>query len=607
MILQTREMDMRKVYRASLLMVLSFTLMIMLGACGKNETGVITGELVSAMDSSIVISTDEGTSEIKTGDNTVYNLGDAEKLSVGDTLEVSYHKKMGKMNADKVTVKEHIQEDKVFEGTVVQVTDKEFIVNGKSLTISFSRDEKTKIDGKLSVGDKVEVVYTGDISEYPYAAEIRITEEKDTPKNKTVSGIVSEFTETTMMVAIDSANSTRFTISPKTKIYGAAKYIHTGDSVNITYSGELDDTPLAVEINVVKVAQVDRRTINGKIYSVENGYITLDTGKRVYVINVNENTKYSGEKPKKGYLSEITYTGKLGKDAVAVNVYCIREIEEPATTFKVKFTDGNGKTINTQTVEEGKAAKAPANPTRKGYRFKGWDKDFSKVTKDLTVNAKWEKKASPTPKPTPEPDPEPDPEPTPVPDPEPTPEPEPEPEEEIVAEGVISDWTSGGDSVFRVMVDDGGEIELVAGDFTEIASGYFPAKGDKIKVTYKKSDLKALKIELVEKGGSEEEPSVEPEPEPEPVKEPDVIIEAKGSIVEGNEEKKTCTIKLDNGEEVTLNVTGDTKIASGYFPQKEDVVKVTYNKTKMELQIIELVSRPEPEPADEEAAGEEAE
>ena len=58
-------------------------------------------------------------------------------------------------------------------------------------------------------------------------------------------------------------------------------------------------------------------------------------------------------------------------------------------TWKVVFTDGNGKTLNEQTVIDGQDAVAPDKPSREGYEFDGWDADFTKVSKDLTVNAKW--------------------------------------------------------------------------------------------------------------------------------------------------------------------------------------------------------------------------
>ncbi|MBE6981907.1 MAG: hypothetical protein E7437_06275 [Ruminococcaceae bacterium] len=43
----------------------------------------------------------------------------------------------------------------------------------------------------------------------------------------------------------------------------------------------------------------------------------------------------------------------------------------------------------TQTVESGKAATAPAEPTRKGYAFSGWDKRFDNVTGNLVVTAQY--------------------------------------------------------------------------------------------------------------------------------------------------------------------------------------------------------------------------
>ncbi len=62
--------------------------------------------------------------------------------------------------------------------------------------------------------------------------------------------------------------------------------------------------------------------------------------------------------------------------------------ETPVTTYTVVFKDGD-RVLKTETVEAGKAATAPAAPTKAGYTFDGWDKAFDNVTSDLTVNAKW--------------------------------------------------------------------------------------------------------------------------------------------------------------------------------------------------------------------------
>ena len=67
--------------------------------------------------------------------------------------------------------------------------------------------------------------------------------------------------------------------------------------------------------------------------------------------------------------------------------------------FKVTFDSKGGNSVDTQTIEEGKTATKPTDPTRKGYTFKGWftDKELTKsfnfnttITADTTLYAKWE-------------------------------------------------------------------------------------------------------------------------------------------------------------------------------------------------------------------------
>ena len=72
--------------------------------------------------------------------------------------------------------------------------------------------------------------------------------------------------------------------------------------------------------------------------------------------------------------------------------------DEPTTPttkkYTVKFLNEDGTQIGeVQEVEEGKAALAPAKPTKEGYKFKGWDKDFSNVTSNIEVKAMFEKNA----------------------------------------------------------------------------------------------------------------------------------------------------------------------------------------------------------------------
>ena len=62
-----------------------------------------------------------------------------------------------------------------------------------------------------------------------------------------------------------------------------------------------------------------------------------------------------------------------------------------AVPLKVTFEDGMGNVIATKNARNGGSVTAPADPTREGYVFGGWDQDFSYVTSNLTVTPKWKK------------------------------------------------------------------------------------------------------------------------------------------------------------------------------------------------------------------------
>lgn len=58
--------------------------------------------------------------------------------------------------------------------------------------------------------------------------------------------------------------------------------------------------------------------------------------------------------------------------------------------YVVTFKNSDGTTMKVESVLEGGDATAPTNSNRTGYTFIGWDKEFTNVTSDLTVNAKHE-------------------------------------------------------------------------------------------------------------------------------------------------------------------------------------------------------------------------
>ncbi|QHW29527.1 hypothetical protein GZH47_00875 [Paenibacillus rhizovicinus] len=58
-------------------------------------------------------------------------------------------------------------------------------------------------------------------------------------------------------------------------------------------------------------------------------------------------------------------------------------------SYTVTFKDWDGTILKSETVKRGEHATAPTQPTRKGYKFAGWSEDFTNVTSDMTVTAKY--------------------------------------------------------------------------------------------------------------------------------------------------------------------------------------------------------------------------
>ena len=104
--------------------------------------------------------------------------------------------------------------------------------------------------------------------------------------------------------------------------------------------------------------------------------------------------EYMGETPTRPSTAQYNYVFD-GWNPEIVNV--TKDANYTATyvsflrQYTVTFLDWDATVLNEQVVDFGSAAIAPAAPTREGYTFKCWDKDFSNVQSDLIVIAQYEK------------------------------------------------------------------------------------------------------------------------------------------------------------------------------------------------------------------------
>lgn len=94
-------------------------------------------------------------------------------------------------------------------------------------------------------------------------------------------------------------------------------------------------------------------------------------------------------------LQKEGYTGRLYRDADFLKPLTKDSKVKNGDTVYVKWTINkytvtfmDGKTVlKTEKVQHGDTVTAPEVPKKDGKTFKEWDKDFSKVTSDLTINA----------------------------------------------------------------------------------------------------------------------------------------------------------------------------------------------------------------------------
>ncbi|MDO4400987.1 MAG: hypothetical protein Q4D27_08585 [Coriobacteriia bacterium] len=562
------------------------------------ETGEYQGTLVMALQEQMSVAGEDGDVVFKTTADTKYALGNMDEIYLDDIVSVKYHEENAGKVADEVDLVEHMDTALEFAGKLVDSDKDSLTLVSKSSTVTFQMDSETYLVGDLSQGDDIELTYLGNLNENPYANVVAVVNEGNQPETLTVHGAVSELAENTLLLGIDSAHAYRFNMTPNTKVMGAANDVQAGDQVDITYKGSIKNAPEALEINIVKQGQDRAYVINGKIADVAKNSVTLETEKAKYTFATNEYTKYNGDKVTKGYKAEITYTGSLNDKPVAGVVYCVKSDKAAKATAKKQQSKSTSAKKNVKSSSTTASSKSNASTTSSGDAEKKDQAKEGTIEKDeQSVEDSGESAVAPEEEATepaaddqgseeatePEeggndpdtPEPEPDPaadEPEPAAD-EPTGD---EPEDEGA-----TDPEEGGNE------PDADEPEPDPAADEPEADADEPAADEP-------EDEEATEPEEAEEPAAEEaepEEADEPEEAAEPEAKPDVKVSGKGTIIKGDEKKHTVEIEMNDGTKVTLTIDKDTSVASGYIPEKGDVVKVVYGSESLTLKKIQLVNR----------------
>ncbi|MBQ6707377.1 MAG: InlB B-repeat-containing protein [Clostridia bacterium] len=165
----------------------------------------------------------------------------------------------------------------------------------------------------------------------------------------------------------------------------------------------LDDMVATYDVQVYALWLEDTPRFEVEVYIDGNGAVSINNGKSefedfVKVFDKNTNILLTAN-PLSGYKFIGWMDMNSGKvvsvtatiSTTLVSDYRLIAMFTPVSedTFTVIFKDKNGVVVDKQEVASGDSAVAPDMSYfyYDGYVFDGWDKDFSKVSGDMTVNA----------------------------------------------------------------------------------------------------------------------------------------------------------------------------------------------------------------------------
>ncbi|MCL2047137.1 MAG: S8 family serine peptidase [Defluviitaleaceae bacterium] len=180
--------------------------------------------------------------------------------------------------------------------------------------------------------------------------------------------------------------------SSATTVNQTLHFIMPNEDVNITAMFRHISAPAPVVVTTTAGQ-------NGSLTATENGTsitapAVVDTGATV----VFTATPNEGYQVANWIITGGAFTGDISgntRTAIINDDVSVRVTFEPIPSYSVIFNlvggniNGNPNSVFVGNILHGTGATPPENPTRKGWVFDDWDIDFSNVTNNITVRAKW--------------------------------------------------------------------------------------------------------------------------------------------------------------------------------------------------------------------------
>ena len=288
------------------------------------------------------------------------------------------------------------------------ITDAEADVPSRH-TVTWKNEDGTPLETDEDVEYGTMPSYDGETPTKAATAEYSYTFNGWNPE---VSSVTGEVTYTAVFIATKN----KYTVTWKNED-GAVLETDEGVEYGVipTYGGETPTKAATAEYTYTfngwqpQVSPVtDNIAYTAVFISTKNHYTVTWKNEDGSILETDENVEYGvipsydGSTPVKSATTEHSYIfDKWTPEIVAVTAdvtYTATFTESDKLFFTVKFNSNGGSKVNDQTVEIGKTASKPSNPTKSGYAFDAWYQDTSMetpydfnlpVNSDLTLYARW--------------------------------------------------------------------------------------------------------------------------------------------------------------------------------------------------------------------------
>ncbi|MEG1524543.1 MAG: hypothetical protein RRZ24_01485 [Clostridia bacterium] len=248
------------------------------------------------------------------------------------------------------------------EGIIQSVAENDILVSLSSgSTLSFLLSYIG--DPGVKVGDTVKISYSGDITDAPEALSITVL--KSAPLAPTVHGTVVMHDAASVFVSTSTGEVFGFVCNKTTKYSGVSTTLKIGNTLTISYTGDINNSPVATVINTTAVTDkqepkqdddpsLENKTLKGYVTSLSSRKVTVHTSSGHHYTFVKDGTtelsgKYALDE---GCQIRVTYDGYASKSPLAkkIQVLAPSDPTPPSPTTRtihgiVTMQAGNGLTV----------------------------------------------------------------------------------------------------------------------------------------------------------------------------------------------------------------------------------------------------------------------